>query len=127
MPMLIQTIDQIMHERRVNKYFLRLNKLTTRGDEFPKARHDHLKWFKTHGLTFETAAPRGWLEGDPGCYAVYFDGPDDQRLADYSLWFEAKDGRSLKPDTDQMSLLTYESWLNNGGEQYLSRTREEDL
>lgn len=51
--------------------------------------------------------------GDPGCYAVYFDGPDDPRVKDYLETFEGKDGLSLSPDIYQMVLLPYQTWLHD--------------
>ncbi len=69
------------------------------------ARKRHFNWFKANGLRWETAAPRGWLEGDPGIFAVHFDGPDDPRVTQYAAEFEDADGKSLEPDAYQMYLL----------------------
>ena len=85
------------------------------------SRRRHFDWFKAHGLRWETAAPRGWLEGDPGVYAVHFDGPDDPRVARYAAEFEDATGTSLEPDAYQMYSLPYASWLERRRE-----TAEED-
>ena len=72
-------------------------------------------WFRSKGLRWETAAPRGWLEGDPGIYAVHFDGTDDPRAAGYAAEFEGADGKSLEPDAYQMYRLDHASWLDKRG------------
>ena len=86
------------------------------GDHPDRAsRRRHFAWFKAHGLRWETAAPRGWLEGDPGVYAVHFDGPDDPGVAEYAAKFEDETGRSRYPDAYQMYLLPYAVWLERRG------------
>ena len=68
-------------------------------------------WFTSNGLTLEGAQPRGLIEGYGGLYAVWFDGPDDPRVAAYSALFEDADGISLEPDFYQLYFMRYEEWL----------------
>ncbi len=51
---------------------------------------------------------------------MHFDGPDDPRVAEYAAEFEDGTGKSRDPESYQMHLLDYASWLekrgNDGGE-----------
>ena len=108
MPVLIKTIDQIVRERRRDTYFVRFaDSLFADGDALRRAKEHHLAWFDAEGIHYEKAAPAGWLEGDPGCYAAYFDGPDDARLRAYCTKFEEPSGRSLHPRLYQMYLVPF--------------------
>ncbi len=82
-----------------------------------KAMEDHRAWFDAHGMSYEPAAPRGWLEGNPGIYAVFFESPDDPRVAAYAAAFENDAGVSLSPEAYQMSLLSYAAWSQRQGHQ----------
>ncbi|MBL0404446.1 hypothetical protein JKG68_10745 [Microvirga aerilata] len=110
MPVKIHTIDEIMARRKRDTFFIQF-----RGPRSSRtmARREHLAWFDRTALRYEMAAPRGWLEGDPGLFVVYFDDTDDPRLGQYSTLFEDPDGRSRSPDDYQMVLLPFESWLND--------------
>jgi hypothetical protein len=90
------------------------------------ARKRHFDWFKTHNLRWETAAPRGWLEGAPSIFAVHFDGPDDPRVALYATEFEDGTGKSLNPDAYQMFRLQHASWLEKRRERDAKGESEED-
>ena len=79
------------------------------------SRKRHFDWFRANGLRWETAAPRGWLEGDPGIFAVHFTGPDDPRVALYAAEFEDENGKSRDPESYQMHLLDYASWFEKHG------------
>ena len=96
-------------------YFLQLGASPFDYDRNHPARKRHFDRFRAHGLRWETAAPRGWLEGDPGIHAVHFDGPDDPRVAEYAAEFEDGTGKRLSPDDYQMFLLPYASWLEKRG------------
>lgn len=109
-PVIIPTIDEIMARRKRDTFFIQFK--GTRSSR-TMARQEHLAWFDRMALRYEMAAPRGWLEGDPGLFVVYFDDADDPRVGQYSTLFEDRDGRSLAPSHYQMVLLPYESWLNN--------------
>jgi predicted Zn-dependent protease len=122
------TIDQIMDREKRDMYFIDFNGHTF-GDTPAKklARTEHFKWFKQNNLTVEVAAPDGWLEGDPGIYAVYFDGPHDPRVAAYASLFEDVTGTiSLNPKAYQMKLITCQSWLDNDGPARLVRDLSND-
>jgi hypothetical protein len=127
-PVIIKTIDQIMDEEKRDMFFIRFGQPFIDPGEppNPKPRQEQLAWFKAKGLTYATAAPRGWLEGDPGNFAVYFDNPEDPRVAEYTARFENADGGSLDPDAYQMVLITYQSWLDNDGPGHLARESVED-
>lgn len=79
----------------------------------PKWRNKHLDWFRSKGLRHELVAPPGWLDGDPGIFAVYFDDRDDPRISEYSSEFENATGDSLAPDEYQMVIVLYDDWLKN--------------
>jgi hypothetical protein len=117
MPMIMQTIDEIMDAAKRDMYFIRFPHPFFTGCDKPnpKLRIEHLAWFDANGLPYVKAAPRGWLEGDPGCFAVYFSGIDDPRVAAYAAEFEDAEGKSLHPDDYQMFLVIYQSWLEAGG------------
>jgi hypothetical protein len=57
---------------------------------------------------------------------VYFCGTDDPRVADYNAEFEDQTGKSLHPKKYQMVLLSYQSWLENGGPQHVSSSVDGD-
>ena len=108
MPALIKTIDEIVQERSRDVYWLRFaHGLFADRDALHRAKEDQLAWFADNGLEYQTAAPKGWLEGNPGCYAVFFDGADDLRLHAYSSKFEQQDGGSLQPNMYQMYLVPF--------------------
>lgn len=111
MPMIISTVGEIMAREKRDMLFIRFDLEFGADRSQNPARPGHLAWFDAKGLRYEPAAPRGWLEGDPGIFAVFFDGLNDPRLAEYVALFEDANGRSLMPDEYQMVLLTYESWL----------------
>jgi len=113
MPVIIKTIDEIMSRERRDMLFVRFKQSFTHPREACSSRQRHLEWFDAKGLRYEIAAPRGWLEGDPGMFAVYFDGLDDPRVAEYSALFEDAAGKSLLPGEYQMSILTYHAWLRH--------------
>ena len=119
MPQVMSSVDQIMDREKRDMFFIRFG-WPFDDDPGHPSRRRHFDWFAANGLRLETAAPRGWLEGDPGCYAVHFDGPDDPQVARYAAEFEDATGQSLDPDNDQMVLLPYQSWLEgqqvDGGE-----------
>ena len=124
MPQRISTMDTIMAREGRDMFFIRFG-----GSDWPfrrnlrhPSRRRHFDWFAVHGLRHEVAAPRGWLEGDPGCHAVYFDGPDDPRVALYTAAFEDATGKSLDPDNYQMGFLPYEAWLG-GYRSWLEKRR----
>ena len=121
MPMIMLSVDQIMNREKRDMYFLDMKGVTihpTRAKLL--ARKKHFEWFAANNLKYESAAPRGWLEGDPGVYAVHFTGPDDSRLAAYTTAFERPNGISLKPKVYQMVMLEYQPWLNAGGPQRMA-------
>jgi hypothetical protein len=100
-----------MAREKRDTVFVRFRPLSGRSAPPNPSRQRHLEWFGSKGLRYELAAPRGWLEGDPGLFAVYFDGPDDPRILEYSALFENADGISLAPDEYQMMIVSYASWL----------------
>lgn len=96
------------------------------SDRDHPARKRHFEWFEDHGLRWEAAAPRGFLEGDPGVFAVHFDGPDDPRVALYAAEFEDENGKSLDLDAYQMYAISYASWLEKRGTDGLEEWLDED-
>ena len=104
----MRSVDQIMDAAKRDVFFVQFDWMSDRDHP---ARKRHYDWFEAHGLRWETAAPRGFLEGDPGLYAVHFDGPDDPRVAEYAAEFEDESGKSRDPDAYQMYRLEYASWL----------------
>ena len=128
MPMILKSVDQIMDEEKRDMFFLDFGQFRFDGDEQLrlKRREEHFDWFAAKGLRHAPAAPRGWLEGDPGLYAVYFTGPDDPCVAEYTARFENADGSSLEPEVYQVSLLPYQSWLDHGGPDRLARDLADD-
>ncbi len=123
MPMILKSVDQIMDEEKRDMYFIDFGRFLLDHEEqsMLKRRQEHFEWFASKGLRHASAAPRGWMEGDPGLYAVYFTSQDDPCVAGYTALFENPDGSSLDPDTYRMSLITYQSWLANGGPARLVR------
>ncbi len=111
MPMIISTMDEIMAREKRDMLFIQFGAIFDFDRSQNPSMQRHFKWFDVKGLRYEIAAPRGWLSGDPGIFAVHFDGPSDPRLADYVAAFENTDGKSLVPDEYQMGLLIYEKWL----------------
>ena len=128
MPMILKSIDQIMDEEKRDMYFVDFSRLLFSGDRqlMEQHRQEHFDWFASKELRHAPAAPRGWLEGDPGLYAVYFAGQDDPRVAEYTARFENADGSSLEPEVYQMNLLPYQSWLDHGGPDRLAREFADD-
>jgi len=57
---------------------------------------------------------------------IYFEGPDDPRVAEYSSEFEDETGRSLHPNKYQMVLMSYQSWLDGGGPRRLADDLADD-
>ncbi|MPR11769.1 hypothetical protein [Microvirga tunisiensis] len=110
MAKIVKTIDEIMIQENRDMLFVRFDQPPTRRGLPNPSRQRHLDWFESRGLRYELAAPKGWLEGDPGIFAVYFDGPDDPRVAEYSSIFEDGTGKSLIPEDYQMLIVTYASW-----------------
>ncbi len=128
MPMILKSVDQIMDEEKRDMYFVDFGRFLSDHDKplMSQRRQEHFEWFGSKGLRRALAAPRGWLEGDPGLYAVYFTGPDDPRVAEYTARFENPNGSSLEPDIYQMSFITYESWLAHDGAGRLARDLGDD-
>ena len=111
MPQIINTVDGIMAREKRDMLLIQFGPIFDSDRSHNPSIPRQLEWFDAKGLRYETAAPRGWMEGDPGIFAVFFDGPDDPRLAEYVACFEDANGRSLVPDEYQMGLLLYEEWL----------------
>lgn len=111
MPQVILSVDDIMARERRDMHFIRFGWPFNDNPGHP-SRKRHFDWFAANGLRWEAAAPRGWLEGNPGVHAVHFDGPDDPRVAQYSAVFEDATGKSLDPENYQMVLLPYAWWLD---------------
>lgn len=113
MPMIMRSIGDIMAARQRDTLFMEFPGLQSFdiGDDARSrsviARQRHFEWFEAMGITWETAAPRGWLEGNPGIYFLSVE-PDAPQIIAYTAVFETADGRSLDPDIYQMSLLRYE-------------------
>ena len=76
LPMIMRSVDQIMAAERREMHSIRFGWPIHQNPGHP-CQTRHFDWFTAHGLHWKTAAPRGWLEGDPGEHAVYLDGPDD--------------------------------------------------
>ena len=116
MPQIMCSIVEIMNERQRDTLFMEFPGIHSFDivDDIRSraviARQRHLEWFEASGITWEAAAPRGWLEGDPGVYLLHVE-PDASQVAAYTAVFETADGRSLDPEAYQMVLLRYEDWL----------------
>jgi hypothetical protein len=110
MPNVIRTINEIMAQERRDMFFVKFGQPFRRSAAASQSRQRHLDWFGVKGLTYELAAPAGWLEGDSNIFAVFFDGLDDPRLAEYSSIFEDNNGMSLAPEEYQMVIMAYASW-----------------
>ena len=113
MPKIIRTIDEIMAQENRDVLFVRFEQPSAEGVLTNPSRQRHLEWLNSRNLQHELAAPEGCLEGDPGVYAVYFDGLDDPRIREYSCIFEDDGGKSLVPEDYQMLIVTYASWLQD--------------
>lgn len=113
MPKVIRTIGEIMAQEKRGMLFVRFDQPYARSGLANPSRQRHLEWLASRGLHHELAAPEGWLEGDPEIIAVYFDGIDDPRVAEYSSIFEDEGGKSLSPQDYQMFIVTYASWSQN--------------
>jgi hypothetical protein len=107
MPKIMRTIDEIMAQEKRDMLFVRFDQSSARSGLPNPSRQRHMEWFQAHKLRYELAAPKGWVEGDPGIYAVYFDGLDDQRIREYSSIFEDASGKSLIPEDYQMVMIAY--------------------
>ena len=103
-----------MSERQKDAYILEFVEFSFSQDPklYVPAMRAHFRWAKANRISYEIAAPRGWMGGDPGSYIVYFDSSDDPRIAAYSAVFEHPDGKSLQPEIYQMHLYPYQVWLN---------------
>jgi hypothetical protein len=117
-----------MNKEKRDMFFIRFGQafIDPREPPNPRPRQEQLAWFEAKRLAYATAAPRGRLEGNPGSYAVYFDSPEDPRVAEYTARFEHADGTSLDPDSYQMVLKTCQSWLDNDGPGHLARESADD-
>jgi hypothetical protein len=116
MPVIISTMDEIMGRERRDMLFVQFGSPFSTFEErlaSNAARKRHLKWFASKGLRYEKTAPRGWLEGDSGIFVVYFDGPADPRVTEYSAIFEDVHGKSLAPEAYRMMILPYDAWLRD--------------
>jgi hypothetical protein len=113
MPKIIRTIDETIAQEKQDMHFVRFDQPYARSGLSNPSRQRHLEWFASRALHHELAAPEGWLEGDPEIIAVYFDGTDDPRIAEYSSIFEDEGGKSLPPQDYQMFIVTYASWPQN--------------
>jgi len=112
MPMLIRTVDEIMGEAKRDMLFVKFGSPPFfRSRKSRAARRKHLSWFDAAGLAYELAAPPGWLDGDPDCFAVHFEGIHDPRIAAYSATFENDEGKSLDPEAYRMVIISYRDWL----------------
>jgi len=107
MPKIIRTIEQIIAQEKRDMLFITFDHLSARSGLPNSSRQRHLDWFDAKKLHYELAAPEGWLEGDPGIYAVYFDGLDDPRIKEYSSIFEDESGKSLIPEGYQIVIIAY--------------------
>ena len=114
MPQIMRSIGEVMAARQRDTLFMEFPGIHSFDDDVRSraviARQRHFAWFEAGSITWETATPRGWLEGDPGIYLLHIE-PDASQIAAYTAVFETADGRSLDPDAYQMSLLPYEDWL----------------
>ena len=114
MPQIMRSIGDIMAARQRDTLFMEFSGIHSFDDDVRSraviARQRHFKWFEAHGITWETAAPQGWLEGDSGIHPLHVE-PDASQIIAYTAVFETANGRSLDPDAYQMSLLRYEDWL----------------
>ena len=114
MPQIMRSIGDIMATRQRDTLFMEFPGLRSFDDDAHSpavvARQRHFGWFEAMSITWEAAAPRGWLEGDPGIYLLHVE-PDDSQIIAYTAVFETADGQSLDPEAYQMSLLCYEDWL----------------
>jgi hypothetical protein len=110
MPKIMRTINEIMNRGKQDMLFVRFDQPCARGGLPNPSQQRHLEWFASRGLHHELAAPEGWLDGDPGIIAVYFDGTDDPRVAEYSSIFEDESGKSLVPGSYQMVIVSFASW-----------------
>jgi hypothetical protein len=108
MPMIIRTINQIMANEQRDMLFIDFQ--DGFGPRHSHWRKRHFDWFAANNLRYETAAPQGWLSGDPGIFAVFFDSGTDPRVVAYATEFEDKDGKSLHPDDYQMKMFLYQDW-----------------
>lgn len=115
MPTAIRSVNQIMADAKRDMFFIQFGTSPFDFDRNHPVRKRHFEWFTAHGLRYETAAPRGWLEGDPGLHAVHFDGTDDPSVTEYAAEFEDDTGKSLDPDAYQMYRLDYASWREKRG------------
>ena len=114
MPQIMRSIGEVMAARQRDTLFMEFPGIHSFDDDVRNrafvARQRHFEWFEAHGITWETAAPQGWLEGNSGIHPMHI-GPDAPQIIAYTAVFETADGRSLDPDAYQMSLLRYEDWL----------------
>jgi hypothetical protein len=112
MPRLMRSTDDIMSDRGRDTLLLRFPGLMWggRSDAGEAARVEHFEWLVEHGITWEPAAPEGWLEGDPAIYHLYVE-TDDPRIALYSSAYENEDGSSLQASAYEMGIMEYGPWL----------------
>ena len=131
MPQLIRGMDQIMAERQRDTLFLQFPGLGFWADEQERqasaeARRIQFAWLEARGISWETAAPRGWIEGDPGLYAIHCN-IDDPRIAAYSAKFEDSKGISHDPTSYQLNILDHESWRRHYEARLASAVDDDDL
>ena len=114
MPQIMRSIGDIMATRQRDTLFMEFAGIHSFDDDVRSraviARQRHFKWFEAYGITWETAAPQGWLEGDSGIHPLHIESDAPQIIA-YTAVFETADGLSLDPEAYQMVLLIYEDWL----------------
>jgi len=109
----VLSINDVMSREKRDMFFIQFH---IWGDKRAQAKSralQHFRWFDSVKLVFDMVSFPEVLEGNTGFYAVYFDGLEDSRLADYSLKFENIEKRSLKPDEYQMFILPYQKWLQD--------------
>ncbi len=117
MPQIIKTMDEIMDEEKRDMFFIRFGMPFGDADEpsIKTAKQEHFAWSDAKGLAYAEAAPSGWLSGDPGIHAVYFDSPEDPRVVEYTATFENADGSRRDPNLYEMGLRLDQAWLDDGG------------
>ena len=111
----VVTVDDIMYEEKRDMLFIHFEPKGTGAKPDKDTVKMHFDWFNEQGLSYKSAE---FIEV-PGtgeyCYAVYFTGTDDPRIALYSEKFEDENFCSLHPQRYQMHLIIYVFWYSNGG------------
>ena len=114
----MRSVVQIMAAEKRDMFFVQFGGSPFSHDRDHPSRQHHFDQFAANDPRWETAAPRGWLEGDPGVYATRFDDSDDSDdppAARYAAEFRDGTGKSLEPDAYQTYLLPYAAWLQKRG------------